>query len=312
MIFLTQIRDPAGNTVTLNYDNQIRLTSITDASGRSTTFNYALTGNPLLVTAINDPFGRTAQLTYDSNNRLLQIKDVLGLTSQFAYDSSGLVNALTTPYGMTTFTYGDDGNTRFLTATDPLGNTERLEYKQNVSSVPFLDPSNTVPQGIQNPFNEFLDGRNTFYWDKHAYAVAAGDYPKARIRHWTHVATNNNVTSDTIESIKYPLENRIWMNYAGQEGNFLGTAVAGTFDQPTKVGRVLDDGTTQLTQLTYNALGHVTDSIDPVGRETQFVHADNQIDLIQINQRTSPTALSTIAHFTYTHLRHLLSNNCRN
>jgi RHS repeat-associated protein len=300
-VFLTQIADPAGNAVMLNYDGQMRLTSITDATGRSTTFAYGLSGQPFLITQITDPFGRSAQLSYDASNRLSQITDVLGLTSQFAYDASSLVKSLTTPYGTTTFTYGDNGNSRFLTATDPLGQTERLEYAQGVGSIPFSDPPNTVPQGIQNPFNQYLNGRNTYFWDKHAYAVAAGDYTKARIRHWTHLSTNTNVTADTIESVKYPLENRIWMNYPGQSGSItgLGTAVSGTFDQPTRMGRVLDDGTTQLTQFTYNTQGRVTDTIDPVGRETQFVYAANGIDLLTVKQKTSSTAFSTIAQFTY-------------
>jgi YD repeat-containing protein len=64
-VFLTQIADPAGNAVTLNYDTSLRLTSITDATGRSTTFSYNLPGRPLLITAITDPFGRSATLTYD-------------------------------------------------------------------------------------------------------------------------------------------------------------------------------------------------------------------------------------------------------
>ncbi|MGT2501251.1 cysteine peptidase family C39 domain-containing protein [Bradyrhizobium guangxiense] len=69
-IFLSQVVDPQGNTLTLNYDNQQRLTSLTDAVGRQTTFTYGLTARPLLITSITDPFGRSASLTYDSNYRL--------------------------------------------------------------------------------------------------------------------------------------------------------------------------------------------------------------------------------------------------
>ena len=102
--------------------------------------------------------------------------------------------------------------------------------------LPFSDPPNNVPEGIEAPFNQYLTGRNSFHWDKHAYQVAGCttasgcDYRKARIKHWTHVASNTNVTANTIESIKYPLENRIWFNYPGQPNCCLGTALAGTFD----------------------------------------------------------------------------------
>jgi hypothetical protein len=46
---------------------------------------------------------------------------------------------LTTPYGTTQFVYGDNGNQRYLQATDPLGHTERLEFVQRVASIPFSD-----------------------------------------------------------------------------------------------------------------------------------------------------------------------------
>jgi RHS repeat-associated protein len=297
LVFLTQITDPAGNTVSLSYDNQHRLTSITDATGRLTTFTYGLTSNPLLVTKITDPFGRSAEFAYDSMGRLAQITDILGLKSQFTYDSSSLIDTMTTPYGTSTFTYGQNGTYRFLTATDPLGHTERLEWDQPAPDppIPFYLPTNLIPVGIINPFNEYITGRDTFYWDKHAYAVAAGNYAMARLRHWMHLSLNSNEMYHAIESYQYPLENRVWMNYPGQPN----TGFSGTLDRPSRVGRVLDDGTTQLSQMTYNNAGHVTDTIDPVGRETQFTYDTNQIDLLTVQQRTSASSFATIAQFTY-------------
>ncbi len=296
LVFLTQIVDPAGNSVSLSYDNQQRLTAITDATGRMTTFTYGLVSQPLLITQITDPFGRSAQLAYDASGRLIQITDVLGLQSQFTYDASSLISAMTTPYGTTQFTYGQSGTHRFLTATDPLGHTERLEWNQPAPApIPFSEPAALVPVGIINPFNEFINGRDTFFWDKHAYAVAAGDYTKARIRHWMHLVTNTNEMYHALESFKYPFENRVWMNYPNQPN----TGFSGTLDYPSRIGRVLDDDSTQLTQMTYNALGQITDLIDPVGRETQFTYDTNQIDLLMVKQKTSASGFSTIAQFTY-------------
>ncbi len=298
-IFLTKVIDPAGNSVSLTYDGQMRLISLQDATGRRTTFSYGVHSQPLLVSAITDPFGRSAKLAYDSMGRLSQITDVLGLTSKFTYDTSSLVNSMKTAYGTTKYLYGDDGNQRYLQASDPLGHTERLEYRQQAPGIPFSDPSQTVPQGIVAPFNQYLNGRDTFYWDKHVYPLANGDYTLARNKHWTHLASDTNITAHTVESIKYPFENRIWHNYPGQPDCCLGTAQSGTFDLPNRTGRVLDDGSTQLTQNTYNSLGHVTDTIDPVGRETQFVYDTNLIDVLQVLQKTSTSGFSTIAQFTY-------------
>jgi RHS repeat-associated protein len=294
LIFLTQIIDPAGNTVSLSYDNQQRLTSITDATGRLTTFTYGLSSEPLLITQITDPFGRSAQLAYDSSGRLIEITDILGLKSQFSYDASSLINAMTTPYGTTQFTYGGSGTNRVLTATDPMGYTERLEWHQPATGVlAFSDPVALIPRGIINPFNQYLTGRDTFYWDKHAYAVAQGDYTKARIRHWMHL--DPQTMYHALESYKYPLENRVWMNHPNQPN----TGFSGSLDYPSRTGRVLDDGSTQLTQNTYNTLGHITDTVDAMGRETQIIYGANQIDLLQVNQKTSESGYSQITAFTY-------------
>ena len=297
-IFLTKILDRFGNALTLTYDGQLRLTKLTDATGRNTTFAYELTARPLLVTKITDPFGRSAKLQYDAAGRLSKITDVLGLTSEFAYDAASLITAMTTLYGTTRFAYGGDGNFRWLNATDPLGRTERVEFRHEAPGVPRSEPANTIPQGILSPVNEVIDARNSFYWDKHAYALAGSDYTKARITHWTHVAMSSNLTADTVESIKLPFENRVWFNYPGQGGP-LGSAISGTLDKPTRRGRVLDDGRTQLNQMEYNAVGHLTRAVDPQGRERLFEYDTNEIDLLRVRQKTSVSGYSTIAEFTY-------------
>lgn len=312
-VFLSQIIDPQGNTLTLNYDNQLRLTSLTDATGRQTTFTYGFSGQPLLVTAIADPFGRTATFTYDSNGRLSSITDVLGLTSSFSYDSNSLVNVLTTPYGTTTFAYTPPGTTsppRFVQATDPLGYSEREEWLEP-APIPDSDPASTVPQGMPLPLtNQFLSYRDSFHWDKNQY-VAAGcaptggcDYTKARDTHFNHVASNTSLKSTSIESVKNPLENRVWYNYAAQSGG----NIEGVYEQPIATGRVLDDGTTQLRLFSYDTSGYfkLTQVTDPIGRVTTLAYP-NHVDLAAINQNTANSTQTTIAQFTYdTHHRPLV------
>jgi RHS repeat-associated protein len=300
-VFLTQIVDPQGNPLSLSYDSKLRLTALTDATGRQTTFSYGLASSPLLVTQITDPFGRSAVLTYDGSGRLSSITDVIGLTSSFTYDASSLVNSMTTPYGTTQFAYAGTGNSRYVLVTDPLGYNEREESLQP-APVPFQEP--VVPQGIIAPLNQYLVYRDSFHWDKHAYALSGctpsgcGSYDNARITHFHHDANDINTEWYSVESVKYPLENRIWYNYPGQPTSGLGAAASPTYDGPTRIGRVLDDGTTQLTQFAYNGFGNPTQAIDPVGRETDFAYAANQIDLASVTQQTASGA-ATIARFTY-------------
>jgi YD repeat-containing protein len=279
----------------------VRLNLLTDATGRQTIFTYGLAGAPLLITRITDPFGRSAVLSYDGNRRLSSITDIIGLTSHFTYDASSLVNALTTPYGTTHFSYGGTGNRRFLNIVDPLGFGEREETFQP-ASVPFSERN--VPIGIIAPFNAYLNYRDSFHWDRHQYAVAGCtpsggcEYADARMTHFNHDLNDINVEWHTIESTKEPLENRVWYNYPGQPTSGIGAGASGTYDQPSAIGRVLDNGQTQLSQFAYNGAGNPTQAIDPVGRQTLLTYAANQSDVDSVAQTTA-SGNSTTAAYTY-------------
>jgi RHS repeat-associated protein len=303
-IFLSQVIDPQGNALTLTYDGQRRLVSLTDAVGRQTTFTYGLSGQPFLVTRITDPFGRSATLTYDIYGRLSAITDVIGLTSSFTYDANSLVNSMTTPYGTTGFAYtapGTSGAPRFVQVTDPLGFSERVEWVEP-APIPASDPANTVPQGMPvAPTNDFLQYRNSAYWDKNAYVVAGCtpsggcDYTKAKITHFVHMPPNTTIKGTGIESIKYPFENRIWYGYPGQTNSVFG----GSFNQPTAIGRILDDGSTQLRQFSYDPVSfNLTQVIDPLGRTTTFTYSNN-VDIAAVTQTTAGGSQELIAQFTY-------------
>lgn len=258
-VFLTKVIDPQGNTLTLNYDSQKRLASLADTTGRQTTFSYA-TSTSLLITQITDPFGRSATLGYDSQGRLNSITDVLGLTSTFGYDSNSLVNSMTTPYGTTTFSYTAPGTIappRYVQVTDPLLFSEREEWLSDgppaPSYPPDMDDGSAFPDGLPlQTRNQYLEYRNSFHWDKQAY-VSAGckltggcDYTMARIKHFHH-ASNIAYKATSIESIKYPPENRIWYNYPGQAGDY--TYIAGNYDRPTAAARAVSTGDPKTTQL---------------------------------------------------------------
>nr|WP_200985154.1 RHS repeat-associated core domain-containing protein [Rhizobium rhizogenes]QCL10057.1 RHS repeat-associated core domain protein [Rhizobium rhizogenes] len=304
-IFLSKVIDPQGNTATLHYDSQKRLTSITDAVGRDTTFSYDVPGRPLLVSKITDPFGRSATLAYDDQGRLISITDIIGLTSSFTYDANSLINSLTTPYGTTRFSYTAPGTTsspRFVQVTDPLGKKEREEWLEP-APIPDSDPTATVPVGMPLPLtNGYLTYRNSFHWDKSAY-VAAGctdtggcDYTKARVRHFVHMP-GSSIKGTAIESEKYPLENRVWYTYPGQSGS-TGTLYGGTYNKPTAIGRVLDDGTSQISTYAYDSNGNLTQATDPSGRITYYAYTDG-IDVAAVSQASEFGTRSTLAQYIY-------------
>ena len=123
----------------LDYDAHFRVVTLTDALGQVTRVSYDLPGDPLKITQVTDPFGRSATFSYDAQGRLVKITDVIGITSEFTYDGD-FVTSLTTPTGRRRsapawWRTSDPGLRRYenvnrwLEATDPLGDTERLEVR---------------------------------------------------------------------------------------------------------------------------------------------------------------------------------------
>jgi len=170
--------------------------------------------------------------------------------SQFGYESfetpvsqqqsfvTSFVNALATPYGTTHFFSVDNGNTRLLELTYPDGSRERVEYNQTNNLQPLADPPLSVPVGMTTD-NGALRFRNTYYWDRTACAVGFGDYSKARLFHFRH-SENLATTAGSLESVKMPLEGRVWYDYGGQSQSI--SLNSNTL--PVHIGRVLDDGST--------------------------------------------------------------------
>ena len=79
--------------------------------------------------------------------------------------------------------------------------------------------------------------------------------------------------------------------------------MVGSTNKPAHVGRVLDDGSTQLYTYEYNGFGNVTKTMDPVGRTFSYIYAENGIDLLEVRQtRAGQSAL--LSQMTY-NARHL-------
>ena len=294
--YQTKFIDPQGNMIQFGYDGLFRLTTITDAIGQITKLAYTFPSDTLKVTKITDPFGRTAQFSYNVAGQLTRITDAVGLTSDFTYGAADAVLTLVTGYGTTSFSFTDSGNNqRVLLVTLPAGSREKFE-SSTAAGYPTSDP--VAPQGmpVLNQYHEF---RNTFHWDRKAMEEAPNDYTKATVYHFMH-SIDNAATGLLLESVKRPLENREWYFYHGQSVLFPGFMNAGILDRKTLIGRVLDDGTTQLTQNLYDAVGNLTQTTDPVGRTRVYFYDANGIDLLAVRQVTSSATSELLASFIYT------------
>ena len=181
---------------------------------------------------------------------------------------------------------GSDTEIRVLETTYPDGEKDRVEFRSSFGNpglgIPDSEPA--APGGMQVT-NGLLFLRNTYYWSKQAYAYGFDpkDYTKAKIYHWVHISMNPVFCSSILESVKEPLEGRVWYDYGGQTTSY-GALLAGNSNKPAHIGRVLDDGSTQLYTYEYNDFGNVTKSIDPVGRTFSYIYAENGIDLLEVRQ----------------------------
>jgi RHS repeat-associated protein len=284
-VFLSEIRDPQGNALTFTYDSQLRLVAVTDAIGQVTTLGYeGPTSNR--ITQVTDPFGRTATITYSGQGigGIGSVTDMLGLTSTFEYNpigaqpspSAGSLKSMTTPYGTTTATVGEAYLTRWAEIRDPLGGRERAEYAS------LADIGEPVPTGMPAALPDHH--HDTVYWDKRAMATGAGDTSAAIDYNWTLSNMGGFQAAAVPQSVKRPLTNRVYYSYQG--GNW---QTEGSVRQVTGIGRVLDNGTSQVWTRAYNTRGRITQAIDPLGRETDYVYATNNLDLIQVKQKRGGT-----------------------
>lgn len=221
------------------------------------------------------------------------------------------MSSLTTPYGTTKFTATQAGVDRSIEAEDPLGGRERLWYRNgHVAGLAKTDPDATVPAGFAS-LNLGLDTGLSYYWDKRAMAVGAGDVSQASVTHWMWMA-------GTAQSLAVPrarkaaLENRVWYSYPGQNKQYLGND-----SHPSAIARVLDDpdgpgpqlGPTQKWSYEYNAVGKLIKATDPLGRETVSEYGTGSvadadaasgmgIDLLKVKQKNG-TGYDLVSSTTY-------------
>jgi RHS repeat-associated protein len=302
-IFLTSIVDPQGLALQITYDAQLRAVAFTDAIGQVTTVSYDHPADPLKITKVTDPFGRFATFAYTSAGQLASITDVLGLTTSFTYAENDFISAMTTPYGTTTFRHETTTTyPRIIEATDPLGGTEHLEYHYQNTALVNAESAALVPTGF-TAFNENLRFYNTFHWNKRQWALHPGDITKAKRTHWllhddNPEDDNHGVALSIPLTIKEPLENAVWYAYPGQSSN----RWVGSYSKPERVGRVLDDGSSQIFETTFNSRGQVTSRTDAMGRRTSHTYAANGIDLLEVRQTTGALNDLLASYSNYTSL----------
>ena len=322
-VYLTQVVDSFGNMVTLNYvPATVKLSNVTDATGATAfTLSYEHPLDPLVITKVTDRYGRVATFSYVALSsvsatplKLAKITDPVGIESAFGYSpNADIVNSMTTPDGTTQFLVGVQQSdlhfaTPFVEVTLPDGSKERAEFSNHIQYHPAytsqyaqIDPivyaEQPIPVGIgvRSP-RQTLYYRNTFYWDRKAMAMSPGVLAKAQIFHFLH-GDGGSGQGDwqravgSLEATKKPYESWVWYNYKNQDNGdsqWPTLMPAGAQQRVTKIGRVLEDGTTQLYEFDYNSLGQQTVSVDPEGRRTLTTYDASGRFPTEVRQQNGP------------------------
>ncbi len=299
-IFLTQKVDAAGNAIEVFYDSLVRIISLKDAIGLVTTVKYENANDIYKITKVVDPFGRSTTFKYDGLGRLIKITDMIGIVSSFQYqDSSDFINQLTTPYGVTKFFKEEGpGDYRALETHYPLGEKERVEFTENATGV-----KNGEPVRPSNPpmavTNSYLVYRNTFFWDKKQCRKPPAITPKPA---FIIGCTAPKLPMKTDLSLLFwrVKNTRLKTGFGTPIRDSENTIVAnqGMSADPAIIGRVLDDGTSQFFQYTYNTRGAITSSKDPSGRTFTYVYDTTNINLLEVRQ-TKNDANELLVKYTY-------------
>ena len=308
---ITEIQDPAGNSLIYTYDPAGNLTSVTDRNGKITSFTYT-TDN--FLTRIDDPEGNTPlRNEYDASGRLVAQIDAAGNRTEYDHDVAGNTETVTDRDGTpSVFEYDDEGNlTRSdigaasqtytydargnrLTETDGNGNTITFTYNANDQVTSETDPlGNTTSYdydaegrvaGITDPGGAELN----FTYDGNGNLTEQRDAGGNLIQGMTVDASGNPDTVTTAAGTtlldhdangnitKLTQPNGVEIDYTY---NALGQRTGEAVTRTTPTGPVVDsttyayDGNGNLTQIT-NALGDATQhEYDGNNRKTKTTDA---------------------------------------
>jgi RHS repeat-associated protein len=155
-IRITEVVDPVGRKLTLNYDDSNRITTITDPIGRQVKYTYNAQGS---LAAVTDPEGGVTRYDYDAldrlvsetyadsnvvriydaQSRLLRVDDSVSGLFSFLYDLVGRTKNATSPFGSVQYDYDPVGRVKSRQVVgqplvdynyDPVGNLKRAAPPQ--------------------------------------------------------------------------------------------------------------------------------------------------------------------------------------
>jgi RHS repeat-associated protein len=347
-LFLTRKVDAQGFTNQFIYTNAqhlydptsrvVRLWAVVDADGRTNNLEYVVAApntNDNRVLRVTDPYYHTNSLAYDDDNRLTAITDTAQMTSTISYpDGDSWPNALTTPYGTTSFTFQDNGLGplgRVVDIDEPNEGRQLYAYygycgltpDSALGWMPASYTANKVPSG--NPSSLFVFDnepffRESFYWNQHQAEglpvqlneFGITNYNRARMRHWLNDPESGSTVVTPTATLAFERDpspdangntegQLTWFGYTNQTQ---GTSFPGTQIQPTVIARRWPNATNVwYAYFKYNGWGKPTLKTETYGdgsttRNNRYSYANNDLDLIS-ESAESASETNLLATYAY-------------
>lgn len=313
---LTQITDPVGRSINLNYNGNGFITQATDPLNRTWTYSYD--GNSRLA-KVTDPLGYATEYAYDNLAQLTSVKDKRGVVSkQIAYDNAGhVISQQFADGGTETYQYTLAGTvvTEIL-ITDPLGRKMRKRFSSIgyvLGTTDALGQAVTIERTVDKNLPTQITGpcgcpESRREFDERGNVTVRTDR-LSKTTSYVYEPAFNNVTRLTdklgrITSYNYdPRGNPITAT------NALDQITSFTYDQYGQLTSITDplNHTTQLeydaqgnvtavtdalnhrSTMEYDAVGRLKAVIDPLGRRSEMTYDD----LDRILTTKDPSAATT-------------------
>ncbi|GJM09837.1 MAG: hypothetical protein DHS20C11_21130 [Lysobacteraceae bacterium] len=237
------ITHSSGKSLTFSRDSLGRISQVTDPMGHSQNYNYDGLGN---LARHVDAMGNVTTFRYARDHVLLEVMDPLGNRAvRTEYDASGRMISLTDAAGNRfEFTHDVDGREELI--TDPAGNIQRLLLDDDGNIL--IKESTVTIEGVPTVATE------TFEYDDRGNETAVVDADGVRTEY--SYDADDNIIQTVVDPGGLAITTSATYNEFGQkltETDALGHVYTNEYD---------DDG-------------NLTRTIDPLGNETLYTHADN-------------------------------------
>ena len=270
---ITEIVDPAGNSIEYGYDANGDLVTVTDRNDNITELVYEEPQLPHYLSDIIDPLGRGGiRNEYDEQGRLVRLIDADGNAVDVSFDSAASSQTVTDPLGnATTFVFDDRGNV--VQQVDAEGGITLSTYDDDSNLTSITDPrGNTTAftyddQGNQLTETDALGNTTTFTYNELSQVLTTTD---AR----GNVTTNRYDGQGNLIEVEDALGNITRGEYS-ENGDLTKVIDANgneTTNRYDSLGRLVEveDAAGAISQLTYDDAGNLGTVTTPLGNSVTF------------------------------------------